>query len=970
MSINNLVSLSSDDVLVFPAGFRSSEYNASAQLTEENLTLFKLLSTNSENNSFFIEQYGDSSQKTSLLGLDGYIFIIPHTDTLDSANYVSIALRKIGTAGWVLTNIHSLIESDGAASSDILDDDTDTKFEGLYFSDDKPSLSIINPNNTKVMSYQLSELSKNLRLDASEIRNIPRKTDDTTEAKAITECFTTEKLDATDASISSIELEKDINNLSIYLSKDKGIILTDNDNVDDVNNLLDASETSVVLNINDNINIQKEVKITDSEIALGGNFTSSSGQFKAHNITIETENVDKATLTLERDLTIPKSDTTKIQVLTSNANTEKWLTCTNNNEANTLVFRDGDGDISINDLTANSINDVNIKVVNQNMLEISTNGGKNIDRSKIEIAKGINLEVGKTGADEYLAVIKANDDGSSDTVIGIRDSFNTTEGATVEIKSPLVITEKVKGVKIDDSSIAFNSNNGAESKTLTLTGNLTLPANNTNDVNSIPIQTKEGEWNWYPVTEESSGRHIPLTDEYGRLHVELASIACIGTTVSRANTFKVNSKFGVNDSDDIFDDGNKENIRPLLFVEKTVVASRLEDSSNGDSVNNSSRQSLDTNKARYADASMSEDIYLDGSNNIYFKDKNLNCHSVNTVVVKNGGDVNTVSELTVKGKVGLKNNIAGNTAILELAGDLKLPSNSLGVNDSSNEIRILSQSRNESKQLNSSWTLGTSKFKPSSVVLRDSTGNSSFNNITLDGLKGSGDYALYISKDGVINSESFTTVSGDIKTGDATTTVVSDVNQKSNGKIEVIKSNIKTAANNQLGLVKGVFNASAVSGRDYKASITSDGEIIVNVPWEEVELTESGEQGQVVLNQMLPDGTLNVNIVALHNLTTSGDPLFNTVKANTFLGISDVRLKENIQDYKCAKSILDLPIKKFDYINGPKNMIGCIAQDLMEICPELVTEDKDGYLSINESKLIYLLIQEVKALKDIVNKLK
>ena len=82
------------------------------------------------------------------------------------------------------------------------------------------------------------------------------------------------------------------------------------------------------------------------------------------------------------------------------------------------------------------------------------------------------------------------------------------------------------------------------------------------------------------------------------------------------------------------------------------------------------------------------------------------------------------------------------------------------------------------------------------------------------------------------------------------------------------------------------------------------------------------------------------------------------------------KVKENIIDYKPEKSILDLPVKKFDFIDGPKNQIGCIAQDLKEICPEIVNENEKGYLSIQESKLVYLLLDEVKKLKSEVEKLK
>ena len=99
--------------------------------------------------------------------------------------------------------------------------------------------------------------------------------------------------------------------------------------------------------------------------------------------------------------------------------------------------------------------------------------------------------------------------------------------------------------------------------------------------------------------------------------------------------------------------------------------------------------------------------------------------------------------------------------------------------------------------------------------------------------------------------------------------------------------------------------------------------------------------------------------------TTTG-----TMTAQSFNATSDRRLKENIVDYVCEKSILDLPVKKFDFIEGRKNQIGCIAQDLQEICPEIVSEGSDGYLAIQESKIVYLLLQEVKKLRKEVDELK
>lgn len=78
---------------------------------------------------------------------------------------------------------------------------------------------------------------------------------------------------------------------------------------------------------------------------------------------------------------------------------------------------------------------------------------------------------------------------------------------------------------------------------------------------------------------------------------------------------------------------------------------------------------------------------------------------------------------------------------------------------------------------------------------------------------------------------------------------------------------------------------------------------------------------------------------------------------------SDRRLKENIKEFIPQQSILDLPIVEYDFKSTGKHDIGCIAQDLQEICPEIVSEGPDGFLSIAESKLVYLLLDELKKVK-------
>lgn len=104
--------------------------------------------------------------------------------------------------------------------------------------------------------------------------------------------------------------------------------------------------------------------------------------------------------------------------------------------------------------------------------------------------------------------------------------------------------------------------------------------------------------------------------------------------------------------------------------------------------------------------------------------------------------------------------------------------------------------------------------------------------------------------------------------------------------------------------------------------------------------------------------------VSAQSFNASGE-----ITAQSFNAKSDKRLKENIVEYSPNKSILDLPIYSYNFISDEKKTkkIGCLAQDLKEICPEIVKEDDKGYLSIEENKIAYLLLDEVKKLKKSVD---
>lgn len=216
---------------------------------------------------------------------------------------------------------------------------------------------------------------------------------------------------------------------------------------------------------------------------------------------------------------------------------------------------------------------------------------------------------------------------------------------------------------------------------------------------------------------------------------------------------------------------------------------------------------------------------------------------------------------------------------------------------------------------------------------------------------------------------------------------------------------LKTQDDTDFTLVGGgtvIFNGDCTFGGGGYSSVTTTGSESITVAGNALNVLTRDTEQSITANKALGSTkTLSFgNLGSIYNITGTGvanlkevnvrngmirvynssnDVQFyvsnaGNVYANQFNGnyysSSDIRLKENIVPFENKKSILDLPIKRFDYINGKKNNIGCIAQDLQELYPELVTTNENGYLSIEETKLVYLLIDEVKKLKEEVDKLK
>jgi hypothetical protein len=74
------------------------------------------------------------------------------------------------------------------------------------------------------------------------------------------------------------------------------------------------------------------------------------------------------------------------------------------------------------------------------------------------------------------------------------------------------------------------------------------------------------------------------------------------------------------------------------------------------------------------------------------------------------------------------------------------------------------------------------------------------------------------------------------------------------------------------------------------------------------------------------------------------------LKAASWTFGSDLRMKEHVGDLAYGlKEVLRLKPRRFDYINGVKDQIGFIAQELRDVLPELVVELPGEMLGIQDS---------------------
>lgn len=124
------------------------------------------------------------------------------------------------------------------------------------------------------------------------------------------------------------------------------------------------------------------------------------------------------------------------------------------------------------------------------------------------------------------------------------------------------------------------------------------------------------------------------------------------------------------------------------------------------------------------------------------------------------------------------------------------------------------------------------------------------------------------------------------------------------------------------------------------------------------------------------DSRLKENIVPLNETDDSG---IQTLENILNMNVVEYNYKDTEAENLEKASNADLPegvkssietIKKNNAEMASKRHIGLIAQELKEIYPDMVQEGQDGYLAVNYSELVPVLIRSIQVLKQEVDELK
>jgi hypothetical protein len=107
-------------------------------------------------------------------------------------------------------------------------------------------------------------------------------------------------------------------------------------------------------------------------------------------------------------------------------------------------------------------------------------------------------------------------------------------------------------------------------------------------------------------------------------------------------------------------------------------------------------------------------------------------------------------------------------------------------------------------------------------------------------------------------------------------------------------------------------------------------------------------------------------------LSSSGNALSGAFTATgDITAFSDARVKENIETIPNAlDKVLSLRGVTYNKISESKSSMGVVAQELLEVIPEVVHENEDGMYSVAYGNIVAVLIEAMKEQQEQINDLK
>lgn len=147
----------------------------------------------------------------------------------------------------------------------------------------------------------------------------------------------------------------------------------------------------------------------------------------------------------------------------------------------------------------------------------------------------------------------------------------------------------------------------------------------------------------------------------------------------------------------------------------------------------------------------------------------------------------------------------------------------------------------------------------------------------------------------------------------------------------------------------------------------------------------TGNGMRITMSDAVDTGTLEFdgNLVWIDKQTDTSATLYvsdgvlycnKDISSKGFYQSSDIRIKKNIREICRNDNRLemagDLSLKEFDMAGTERHAFGFIAQEVREKFPELVSEDKNGFLSLDYTSLLLLKIGFLeKKLSEVMSKL-